>query len=413
MLPRLGRFLLIATLSFVTSMSVSADQWPRFRGPEGRGISGIDKAPTEWSASDYEWVIKLPGVGHSSPAIFDGRLYLTTGTEAGERMTLCVDAKTGETIWSKSLSLEASHLHKKNSYGSGTPVVGEEGVFVLFADTSHHTAIAYDHDGNELWKRDLGTFTSQHGHGGSAILYEGKVIVPNDQMDVSSIAALDAKTGDVVWQTEKPFRRTAYATPLVTEIDGQPVLLTLCGAEGVAGFNPSTGEKLFASGEVPMRVVASPVIADGAVIISCGSGGIGKHMEAVVIHHNAGKWTTEARWTRKKLLPYVPTPIVYDGSLFLWTDVGTIACVDPATGEDIWKERIGGNYSGSPVVIGGRLYAISEDGEIKVVDASRKFQEYAGGKIEDFSYATPAVAEGRIYLRGFSTLACLKADAGK
>lgn len=406
--------LALSTLAaFAFSSCGQANEWSRFRGPEGRGIASLDQAPTSWTANDYEWVIKLPGVGHSSPAVREGRLYLTAGTDGGERITLCLDAATGKEIWSKSIKMAPSHLHKKNSYGSGTPAVGDEGVFVLFADTENHIAVGFDHDGNEMWRRDLGSFTSQHGQGSSAIIYEGMVIVPNDQMGTSSVAALDAKSGDVVWQTEKTVRKTAYATPLVASIDGHDVLLTLSGAEGVAGFDPKSGRKLFASGEVPLRVVASPIIADGAIIVSCGSGGVGKHMEAVVAKKDGSNWTAQTRWIRKKLLPYVPTPIVHDGALFLWNDGGTVACVDPATGDDIWKQRVGGNYSGSPVLIAGRLYVISEDGEIKVVDAAREFNEHPGGKIDDYSYATPAVADGRIYFRGFSSLSCLNTASVK
>lgn len=381
--------------------------WTRFRGPNGAGHADGLVAPTEWTSDDYAWQRPLPGVGHSSPVFWDGQLYLTSGEESGKRMLLCLDAATGATRWTRDVQLDASHLHKKNSYGSGSAVAGEEGVFVPFADTEQYLIVAFSHEGDELWRRSLGAFTSQHGQGCSPILYEGLVVVPNDQMGRSSLAALDATTGDVVWQAEKSEGKTAYATPSIVTVDGTDVLVTLSEAEGVAGFDPTTGEKLFASGSVPLRVVASPIVADGAVIISCGSGGRGKHMEAIDISRDGNVWRTEARWVRKKMLPYVPTPVVVDGKLYLWNDDGTAACLDPSDGSEIWKERIGGNFSGSPIVVGDRIYVISEDGKVDVINAEPTFTRHAGGAIDGLSYATPSVGYGRMYLRGFSSLACL------
>lgn len=385
----------------------AGSEWSRFRGPDGQGLAPDIEMPTEWSADDYEWVRPMPGVGHSSPVVHNGRLYLTSGLANGERQLLCLDSASGSEVWTSTVEMQPSHLHKKNSYGSCTPVVGPEGIFAIFTDGVKNLVIGFDFKGDESWRRDLGSFESQHGQGSSAILFEGMVIVPNDQMGESFVVALDAVTGDEVWRTSKREGKTAYATPMIATFDGHDVLLVLSESEGVSGFSPRTGERLFTSGSVPLRVVASPVIADGAVIVSCGSGGRGKHMEAVVPSFDKGRWTTNIRWARKRMLPYVPTPVVRNGLLFLWNDDGTVACVRPADGSEVWKERIGGNFSSSPVLLGDKIVAVSEDGVIEMIDANEKFRRHPGGKIDDLSYASPAVSNDRIYFRGFSSLSCL------
>lgn len=388
-----------------------ASEWTRFRGPNGTGISHLEGVPRHLG---QRTITNGPSLCRASVTrrrvVWDDRLFVTCGGEKGSRTLLCLNAASGETVWTDTVDLGANHLHRKNSYASGTPATDGERVYVAYADEEHYLVLGYSLAGEKLWTRDLGSFSSQHGQGVSPIVHGDLLIVPNDQMGPSSIIALNRKTGETVWESKRNFRRTSYATPFILEVDGgQPQLICLSGATGLTGLDPETGTEIWRSGELPMRTVGSPVFGEGVVIASCGSGGRGKHMVAVEPTGNGDVSESHVRFVRKQNLPYVPTPVMWEGHLYLWNDDGVVCCVDPKTGENVWRERVGGNFSGSPVLIDGALYCISEDGEVVVIDASPTYRLHGRSPLGDASYATPAVANGRVYLRGFSRLCCLKA----
>ena len=394
-------------------VGTTAAGWTRFRGPDGAGVSPT-AFPTQWD--DYAWQVTLPGKGHSSPVVFGDRVFVTAGTDNGGRHLLALAVSTGQTIWQRTVALPPSHLHSKNSLASGTPACDAERVYVPVASAGAFLLVAFSHDGEELWRQPIGTYESQHGPGSSPIVHDGLVVIANDQIGPSAVVAFDAATGQLAWTSPRTSRRAAYSTPI--SLPGRAdVLLCLSGAEGVTGVSAADGRRLFASGAVPLRVVASPVVADGAVIITCGSGGRGKYLAAIDPVPPASEgdpWTVRTRWERKQLVPYVPTPIAYEGSLYFWNDNGVVCCVDPASGQDRWKVRVGGNYSGSPVIAGGRLYILSEQGRVAVVDAvapeGGEPTVHPGGAIPIGSHATPAIADGRMFLRGFGTLSMLPAE---
>lgn len=384
--------------------------WSRFRGPNGEGISTLRGVPTEWTESDYEWVVELPGRGNSSPVVWGDRLFVTSGMEDGTRTLFCLNAITGKVLWSEKLKLDTNHLHQKNSYGSGTPTTDGEHVYVLEADTQHYIVRALSMDGKEVWRRDLGPYESEHGIGNSPVIYKDVLLVTNDQKGPSSVEALDLRTGETRWSSPRKVKAASYATPMVLNLNGKDQIVVLSGAAGLAGLDPETGRELWASGPLPQRTVASPIYAHGLLFGTCGAGGRGAEM-VVVDPSKSGSSEDLIHGIRKKMMPYVPTPLAVGQYLYLWNDDGTAACVD-LTGdlsESVWRKRIGGNYSGSPVIIDGRIYCISEAGDVKVIDASPTFREYKGGPLNDPSYSTPAVANGRVYFRTFHKLFSLKA----
>jgi len=390
--------------------SAEEDVWPRFRGPNGEGHSNLSGLPSEWTADDYEWTIKLPGKGHSSPAVWKDKLFLTAGIEDGTRELICLNALTGESIWTETIKLDASHLHNKSSYGSCTPAVDGEQVYITVADEEHYVVAAYNFAGKQQWTTDLGTYSSEHGYGSSPIVHGELVIVPNDQKGPSFIIALDRKTGKEVWKTERDFRRTAYSTPFIFEQPGkEPQVVCLCGNLGLTALDPKDGKTLWSSGQMQMRTVASPIYGNGVIIATCGSGGSGKQLVAVDPTGNGDVSRSHIKYEQTTNVPYVPTGIVKDELLFLWHDGGVVRCIEMATGKDVWAERVGGKTSGSPVLVDGKLYCIAEDGTVNVIAADRKFQLLGQSSINDDSYATPAIANGRMYLRGFGSLSCLKA----
>lgn len=406
----------VLLLSLLPAVLIQAQEWTRFRGPNGTGISELKGVPTTWSLNDYEWIVDLPGKGHSSPVIWGESLFLTTSQEDGSRTLVCLNAETGKILWTDTIPLGANHLHKKSSYASGTPAVDGKRVYVGFADDEHYTVLAYSHAGERIWTRDLGSFSSQHGQGVSPMVHGDLLIVPNDQRGPSQIVALSVDTGDEVWSTrDRRSGAASYATPMILNIDGNDRLICLSGTHGLSAHDLATGEEVWASGELPQRTVGSPTFGAGLLFATCGSGGIGKYMVAVDPHGKGDVSESHIKGVRTQNLPYVPTPVVHEDHLYLWNDNGIVCCVDLKGDltENVWRQRIGGNFSGSPVLIDGKLYCMSEDGEVVVMDASPTYHLHGKSPLPEASYSTPAVANGRVYFRTFTKLASLKADPKK
>lgn len=416
MLSRLTASLLLLALA-VPSLSAQ-ENWPRFRGENGTGVSGQTGLPVTWSPGDFEWNIALPGVGHGSPIVWGDRLYITSGSDDGsleggsERYLYCIDAATGEAIWSRTIGFNSTHRHKKNSFASSTPCTDGRQVYVAFADEPHLTLAAYTMDGELQWRRLLGPFTSQHGLGISPILFDGMVILAKDMMGPSEIMALDTETGQTVWSTLRHVRRTSYATPILIHTpDGATQLIAVSGASGVSGLDPYTGRPIWWTKEFPMRTVAAPVYANGLIIASCGGGGRGSDLWAVDPTGTGDVSDTHIKWELHREIPYVPTPIVNGDYLYLLTDLGVLNCVEIATGKSVWAKRVTTTtVSSSPVMIDGKIYCPDEKGIVTVVDASPEFKSYGQSPLGDPTHATPAVAGGRLYFRTFHRLVALRAS---
>jgi outer membrane protein assembly factor BamB len=420
------RTLVSATLLAVllpAATAVSQENWPRFRGDNGTGISDAKGIPATFSPGDFAWNIKLPGKGHGSPIVWGDRLFVTSASETGEqdggetRELYCINPANGEILWSRDMGFNTSHKHKKNSFASSTPCTDGEQIYVAFADEQKLILAAYTMDGDLSWRRILGAFTSQHGFGVSPILYHDLLILPKDMMGNSTITAFNKQTGDTVWSIPRAQRRTSYATPIILRREGHSdQLITVSGASGISGHVPTTGEVIWTTEEFPQRTVASPIPAGGLVIASCGGGGRGSHLWAVSPDGHGDVTETHIKWRRKRELPYVPTPIAYRNWLFLLNDQGVLSCVEPETGENLWSKRAFGEpttVSSSMICIDGKLYCTDEDGKVAVIEASPEFKVLGISTLGDRSHATPAVAGGRLFFRTFERLMCLEADEGR
>jgi len=390
-----------------------ADNWPRFRGQNGSGVSDEQGFSAPWNPDRVRWTVTVPGTGHSSPVIWGDKLFLTTASETGTtRSVLCFDALTGKPLWTRSVQLNANPKHPKSSWASATPAVDGERVFVAFADVQHDLLLAYDFDGNQHWQEDLGHFESQHGQGASPILFGDLVIMVNDQDGPSSIVAYDKRTGHRVWKVPRNNgqQSTSYATPFIYRPkQGPPQLICSSAYSGVSGLDPKIGKTIWTTGLLPQRTVGSPVLSAGLILQCCGVAGQGSLMIAVDPNGQGDVSKTAIRYKRTRLLPYVPTPLAYQNYLFLWCDRGTVCCVDPTTGKDLWVKRIGGNFSGSPIGAGGMLFNIDEQGDVVVLAAAPEFKLLGKIPLGEPSNSTPAVANGRLYLRTFHHLTCVAA----
>ena len=408
----------LAIIALVTSFScgmANAENWPQFRGADGSGISQQKGIPTSWSQGDYAWDVAIDGTGHAAPIVWGDHVFVTSAEDIGAiRWLICLDTKTGKQHWSRSIGMNrVTPDNAKGGQASSTPATDGERVYVLFADKENFLAAAYNFAGDLLWRRNLGTYESQHCLGVSPIVVDDMLIVCNDQDGPSSIYALDTKTGTTRWVTPRAFRgqSTSYSTPIVIREPNQPPqLICASGATGISSLDLKTGMLNWQTDEFPKRTVASPVYGAGLLIASCGQGGqYGVLQIAIDPKTRDEQGRPKVIWKREKRIPYVPTPIVYGDHLYEWSDEGIVVCVDLKTGQDVWTKRLGGNYSGSLLCIDGKIYGVEDGGKVTVIEAGPEFKELGTADLGDNTYSTPAVANGRLYLRTFSRLKCLVA----
>ena len=384
------------------SLGAYAQEWTRFRGPNGSGESSTDSLPAEWTDKDYNWRVALPGIGHGSPVLWGDKLFLTSAEQKGtRRLLLCLDAHDGHVIWQKPFSAITHELHLQNSFASSTPTVDERRVYVAWATPVEYLVAALDHDGHPEWQRNLGPFTGQHGFGTSPIIYKDLLVIGNDQDGESSLVALERETGKIRWRVPRRTGVVAYSTPCVFQAGDGPVELVFASkAHGLTGINPDTGSTNWELDVFDQRTVGSPLVVGPLVLSSCGSGGGARNLLVAV---KPGP-KPEIVYKVDRSAPYVPTSVANGDIVFLWGDNGVVTCIEAASGKKIWQKRVGGTFSGSPVRAGSRLYCISVDGEVVVIAASREYELLGRNALGELSRSTPAIAGGRIYLRTESHL---------
>lgn len=402
--------ILSAILLALSIMSlVEADNWPRFRGNNGDGRSEQKGIPSTWTDSDYAWKVELPNVGHSAPVVSEKTLFLTSATEGGaQRYVHCFDADTGQQRWTADVKMTESHKHQKNSWASSTPVTDGKRVCVMFADSEKLSVTAWDFSGQQLWTRNLGSYNTEHGLAVSPIIHEGLLIIPNEQVGPSSLIALNPETGETVWESKRLEGKTSYSTPAVATGQGTDQIITIGEANGFVSTDLKTGKLLWQTPRLPMRTVGSPIISNGLVFGTCGEGGNGKYFAAVRLDPDPNL-KDRIVYERKTTLPYVPCLVEKDGLLFLWGDKGIMVCLEAATGKEVWAQRIDGQFSGSPILIENRLFCVTEDGIVVVLNAGPEFKELGRTKLGDDCHSTPAVANGHLYIRTFHHLFAIKA----
>lgn len=386
--------------------SATGQEWTRFRGPNGTGVSERADLPIQWTASDYRWRVELPGIGYSSPVLWGQRLFVTSALEEdATQIVRCLRASDGGTVWEQRFASITHPKHRFNCYASATPPVDQDHVYMVWATPKQYHVVALEHqEGRIIWKRDLGPFEAEHGFGASPILVGDALIVPNDQNGKSSVIALDRTTGKTCWEAPRRSKIASYSTPFLFEPEGAPPQLILTSSShGVSALDPKTGKTLWELEVLNNRIVGSGVVASGLIVATCGVGGAGTR--TVVIRPGIPSKAIQAEVAYdvpRGALPYVPVPITRDDLLFLWYDRGAVTCLDAPTGKVRWRERVPGEFFGSPVRVGDRLYCISRDGDMVVLAAADQFKLLARFNLGERSNSTPAVAGGVMYLRTVS-----------
>ena len=416
------RFTILAIFFTMTSSSES-QEWTRFRGPNGTGVSDCQTLPETWTKDDFEWEIELPGKGHSSPVLWGKKIFLLSADpEDATRHLLCVNSDDGSTIWKKEYASDPHHLHLRSSFASSTPAVDADQVYFGWSTPDETTLAAFDHDGNQQWKLNLGRWVSQHGFGTSPILYQDMVILHNSQQASqlkegeqpgdSFMMAFDRKTGEERWRTSLVSKNVCYSVPFIHVAEnGSDELICTSTGNGVFSLDPMTGKENWSIDAFRMRTVGSPIFAGGHIFGSTGSGRYsGNYVVAVKPGPNP-KIAYELKNSGKFKAPYVPSLIAKGEKLFLLYDRGFASCVDAATGEIQWFNRTGAAFSGSPVMAKDRIYSIDDEGTVWVIAADEnEYRVLNKCELGEESRSTPAIANGKIFFRTVSHLYCLSGN---
>lgn len=403
----LARILILgSSLALIAASARSGDDsWPRFRGPNGSGISPATNLPTRWSEADIRWKTTLPGKGHSSPVIWKDRLFVTSGDETNaERHILCFRASDGGTIWRKQYGSKTFTQNRENSYGTSTPAVDDGGVYVYWTTPDAITVAAITLDGREKWAQQLGAFRGKHGSGASLVVCGGLVWINNDQDGPSALVALETSSGKIRRRIDRRTAMVSYGTPCLFRQEGRPDQLIFAStSHGLTSVNPLDGAIHWESTNLfQARVVSSPIASDGLIICSSGEGGVGRRL--VAVRPPAGAAPAAIAYEMKKEIPNVPTPLAKDGRLFILCENGLLRCARTETGEPLWRERLPDRFYASPVWAQNRLYLVGQSGDVFVVATADSYQLLARNPLGEPSFATPAIARNTLFFRTQSRL---------
>jgi outer membrane protein assembly factor BamB len=415
-----------------------AQNWPSFRGPHASGVADGQNLPGEWNAEtglNVKWQTAVPGLAHSSPVVWGDRLFVTTavssagdfgfkaglygaGTASGDRSphqwrVYALDKKTGEIEWQR-VAYEGppkEKRHVKGTYANATPATDGEHVVAFFGSQGLY---AYDVEGHLVWKKDLGHLdvgaydapTYEWGPASSPIIYEGNVIVQVDTQKDDYLLALDIRSGQTAWKTERE-EQPSWGTPTVRPGPGRAELITN-GSNFIRGYDPTTGKELWRLGGSSHITAPTPIFGEGVIVVASGRR---PEKPIFVIRPGAvgditlGENETASEhivWSRQGRGSYMPTPLIYRGYLYVLQNQGILDCYELRTGKEIYRQRIphrGSGFSGSPVAADGVIYLPSEDGDIFAVEAGPEFELLSENPMGELLMSTPALSDGMIYVR--------------
>jgi outer membrane protein assembly factor BamB len=387
-----------------------ASEWTRFRGPNGQGIGTGADIPVTWSDADLNWKTKLPGYGHSSPVVWENRIFVTSAdADAQMCYLLAIDRLDGKIVWQQKFSFATHHINNNNSFASSTPTVDKDHVYVLLPAEDKTVLLAFDHAGDKKWQKDFAGIRVRHGFGCSPVLVDELIIFTREQEKVKnspyagSWVAVDRTNGGIVWELPREtVVSNAYATPCTyAAADGSRQLIFTSEAHGFTAIEARTGRIIWELGDaLDARAIASPVLAGNLIIGTCKS-----KLVAIDPGKSDEGWQPEVVYQLpRRVSPYVPTPVYLEGLLYNFVDNGYVVCVEATTGNVLWREKPAGKYFGSPILLGDRLYCMSTGGQVVVIRAGRSYQLLALNEMAEGSHATPAVDGGQLFLRTFSTL---------
>jgi outer membrane protein assembly factor BamB len=435
-------------LAFIAHTSVASggdSNWPQWRGPEGQGISSDKGVPTAWSSTEnIRWKTEISGRGHSSPIIWGKHIFLTSSIEgpvvagakavkhmigdkefkhpewagADRSQTLkvvCVDGDTGKVLWERAAyeGTVFDHRHRRNTYASPTPITDGRLVYAYFGSEGLY---AYDFKGNLAWKLSLGGIpTMGMGTGTSPLLYENLLILQCDQDvgETSFIVALDKRTGKQVWRVARKVQ-SSWTTPVIIRHASRTELVT-SGNEWIISYDPATGKELWRCKGLQSHAIHTPMVGHGMVIIS--SGYPAKRTIAIKLGGSGDLTDTPfIAWKYEKGTAYVASPILYGDYVYLISDKGLLTCLDAKTGEVKYeggRVPVPATFMSSPVAFDGKILISSEDGDTFVVKAGPTHEILRTNSLGEPIYTSPAIASGKLFIRGEKHLYCISQEAGR
>jgi outer membrane protein assembly factor BamB len=400
-----GILVIAACLSAI--LDLEAQEWTRFRGPNGTGISTATGIPSAWDPDSYLFQTKLPGTGLSSPVAWGDRVFVTSANiDSGRRHLVCLSLVDGDEIWKQAEPFASHKKNRQNTFASSTPAVDSKQVYIIWQSQTDSSLLAFRHDGTPAWRIPLGPFKGGHGPATSPIVHNGTVYLCNDHEGPSFLLAVDANSGHIKWKVPRSGKRACYSTPCVFNRIGHGTEIIFVhsyqGIWGVAAESGARNWEIDVFGTFKQRAIASPVVAGDLVIGSSGFTTAKKNIVAV----RPGKKLDEVAeaFRVSQSVPHIPTPLIYQDHMYLWADIGVVSCVSMKTGKNVWRQRVGGTFFGSPICVDGRLFAIDNKGTVVVVAASPNYKLLAKNPLGEASQATPAVSGGKLLLRTESRL---------
>lgn len=432
--------LLTLTFCSYSAGAARSKDWPQWRGPDGQGISEEKGLPVEWSATkNVKWKTPIGGLGHSSPIVWGKKIFLTTaldgevipGRPAGVThklsdgtdfvhpdavganlkhtfKVLCLDRDSGKILWERVAYDGPVHdsRHRKASFASSTPATDGKYVFAFFGSEGLY---AYDYNGKLVWKQDLGKLgTASVGYGVSPVLYQNLVIMQCDDSGLNSfMVAFDKKTGKEVWRAPRKVDLT-WSTPVLVQT-ARGAELVAAAAEAIIAYDPLTGKELWRHKGLESNAVPTPVVSNDLVVLTSGS------PNKIALAIKAGgsgdvTGTSQLVWTYKKGTAYVPSPILYGEYVYLTTDRGLLTCLNAKTGKTEYEGArvpVPATFSASLVAYEGMILLTSEDGETFIVKAGPKHEILRSNSLGEPVYASPAIADGKIFIRGEKNIYCI------
>ena len=404
------RPLISSLLTVLLTAAAFAADWPQFRGPTGDGHATSTNLPTKWDeTTNVAWKTEIPGKGWSSPSLFQNRLYLTTAIPTSATnpddeqslRTLCVDATTGRILWNVEVfkpDTKDVGIHPKNSHASPTPLVEGNRVYVHFG---HYGVACVDLAGKIIWKDNSHGYEPVHGNGGSPILVQGLLIFSCDGGDDPFVVALDANTGQQKWRFDRSSNsknKFSFSTPSVITVNGRQQLITP-GSGVVNALDPVTGHEIwqvqYGDG---YSVIPKPVYGHGLLFVATGY----NTPTVMAIRPDGTGDVTDSHvaWTIKKAAPHTPSLLLVGEELYMVTDkTGILTCVDAKTGEELWHERVGGNYSASPLFADGKIYLQSEEGPAIVLNPGKVFSKISDTGFHQRTLASYAAGDNCLFIR--------------
>jgi outer membrane protein assembly factor BamB len=394
-------------MAFSASAGWSADNWPRWRGPDGNAVSGESPLPLRWGPqTNILWKVQVPGEGYSSPIVWGDRIFLTAAREHGERRIVhCLERTSGKLLWSRDVEdRNPERTSAMTGHAASTPVTDGQRVVASFGNAG---VVCYDFDGKRLWHRRLGEFELDLGLASSPVLHRKRVILVCDHdgdrftsFD-SFLIALDAETGKDVWKIERRGLQRSWSTPILVPGAGGKTELIVHAQDHLRAYDPETGRQVWQVENMGGWVTPSPVFGHGMIFASSGKD------SATLAVRPGGTGEVKPVWQHPRGGPYVCSPVVYGDYLYVNNEQGILTCYQARTGQLQYRERLDGKFIASPIAGDGKVYFTNEAGTTFVVEAGPKFAILARNPLEDYCLASPAVADGKLFIRTEKYLFCI------